>query len=113
MGAKQRIKHFETEYDGEHLSYEERVTMLQPKQLIDELLFGRVILLDNENQVDDVLLAIKKHKEYAHKDDFTQVAKAKETNFDIDIWHLLSISLQIQTKLNMTTYIRKLSKKRK
>lgn len=30
----------EPEYDGDHLSYEERVIVLQQKKLINELLFG-------------------------------------------------------------------------
>jgi len=47
--------------------------MLQQKQLIDELLFEEASLLENEDQVDDVLIATTSYDEDAHEDDLTTV----------------------------------------
>ena len=61
--------------------------MIQAKNLIDELWFGRVIMLENEDQLDNILIEMK-----IHKDEFLIVIveedeqlEAKDVNFDEDL----------------------------
>ena len=61
--------------------------MIPMRNLIDELLFARVIMLDNEDQLDNILIEMK-----IHKDEFLIVIveedeqlEAKDTNFDEDL----------------------------
>jgi len=63
----------EPNYDDDHLYNKGWMTMLQHKHIMDELLFGEVWLLKEEDEVDDVFIVATTHDDDAHEYDLIGV----------------------------------------